>query len=296
MDPRSPVFNLVTVLGQLARHEAGYPIGGSLPFARAIEGRLRNLGGKVHYNARVTRIAVEAGRAIGIDLEGGTRQRADFVVGAGDLRAQLDVLLEGRFRSPAHERLFREAALCVPCVQISFGLDRRFSSGQYVVSNQLELEEPIPFPGGPLRWIHWSCHDHDPTLAPPGGSVVTCILPTEFDAWSELGREASAYREAKTSVASAAAQALEGPMPGFSRAVRTVDVATPLTVRRYTGNFRGSYMTWLGPVQREIIPKNVPGLDRFLMAGMWVSAPGGLPSAVKSGRDAVDVLRHSVPR
>lgn len=297
MDPRSPLLNLVATLGALARRQAGYPIGGSLPFARAIQARLERLGGRLHCGRRVARVAVRGGRATGIELEEGTAVEADFVLAACDLRTTLDALLGGRFPSPAHERLFREAPLSAPAVQVSFGLGRRLAPAAYVVASQLELGQPLPVPGGALSWLGWSRHDHDPTLAPAGGAVVTALLPAEWRSWEALGDEPSAYAEAKEALARRVAGALEGPLPGLSAAIQAVDVATPLTYRRYTGNHQGAYMTWLGEAQRRPIPKEIPGLDRLLLCGMWVAAPGGLPPAVKSARDAVQILckRERVP-
>jgi phytoene dehydrogenase-like protein len=82
--------------------------------------------------------------------------------------------------------------------------------------------------------------------------------------------------------------------PGFSRNIEMTDVVTPLTYVRYTGNWHGSYMTWLldGAFQRahRFIPKTVPGLEGFSMASMWTNAPGGLPGAAGAGRGVIQLL------
>jgi len=57
--PDFPVAGLMMMLGWHAAGDAGYPIGGSLEFSRAIERRYLQLGGKVHYGRRVARILVE---------------------------------------------------------------------------------------------------------------------------------------------------------------------------------------------------------------------------------------------
>ncbi len=65
---------------------------------------------------------------------------------------------------------------------------------------------------------------------------------------------------------------LEQRFPGISRQVEMVDVATPLTFERYTGNWKGSFEG------RLITPQNaypmmkpmrqvLPGLQDFYMCG-----------------------------
>ena len=61
---------------------------------------------------------------------------------------------------------------------------------------------------------------------------------------------------------------------------------------RYTGNWQGSYEGWL-PTPRILgrrIPYTLPGLKNFYMAGHWVVAGGGLPSAALSGRYVAQMI------
>jgi phytoene dehydrogenase-like protein len=290
MDPRSPLLNLVVTLGDLALRRAGYPIGGSLPLARAIEARLLALGGKVSYGTRVAQVLVRAGRAVGVELADGAQIDADCVIAAADLRRMLDALAGAGVRSQAHEELFQREIHAAPTIQVSLGLTRKFPQPAYTVANVAELARPIATPALSLDWIGWSNHDHDPTLAPAEGSVITSLVPAEFGRWERMGHQTPEYEAAKASVAEAVSSALEERMPGLRGAIEEVDVATPLTFQRYTGNHHGAYMSWLGKVQQKCIPKDVPGAEGLLLAGMWVAPPGGLPGAVKSARDAVQIL------
>ena len=72
-----------------------------------------------------------------------------------------------------------------------------------------------------------------------------------------------------------------------------MDVATPLTTERYTGNWQGSMEGWL--ITKETIKtlfgpgmKNtLPGLSNFYMAGQWVAPGGGIPTAGIWGRRVI---------
>jgi phytoene dehydrogenase-like protein len=65
-----PTGAFFMMLGFMAKKSAGYPLGGSLAFARAIEAKYLSLGGKIRYRAKVDRIILEgpsgAGRAVGL--------------------------------------------------------------------------------------------------------------------------------------------------------------------------------------------------------------------------------------
>lgn len=82
--------------------QAGCPMGGSLAFARAIAARFCELGGQIHYRARVEKILVEPhadganSRAVGLRLANGEEHRADWVISAADGHAAIYQLLEGR--------------------------------------------------------------------------------------------------------------------------------------------------------------------------------------------------------
>ncbi|MDD5219211.1 MAG: NAD(P)/FAD-dependent oxidoreductase, partial [Candidatus Bipolaricaulis sp.] len=71
-----------------------------------------------------------------------------------------------------------------------------------------------------------------------------------------------------------------------------MDIATPITWERYTGNWRGSYEGWLmtGTSFWSEMKKTLPGLKDFRMIGQWVAPGGGLPPAVSTARDAIQVL------
>ena len=70
------------------------------------------------------------------------------------------------------------------------------------------------------------------------------------------------------------------------------DVATPVTFKRYTGNWQGSYEGWLMTADNLSLQmkKNLPGLANFYMVGQWVSPGGGLPSGLITGNHVVQVL------
>ena len=137
--------------------------------------------------------------------------------------------------------------------------------------------------------------NQDPTLAPAGKTSLVVMMPSSYEYWKELAQDRAAYKEKKDQVARTVVELLDQRFPGISQQVEMVDVATPLTFERYTGNWKGSFEGWLLTPQNSFIVMNrmrqtLPGLQNFYMCGQWVEPGGGLPTSVMSGRRLVQAL------
>ncbi len=70
-----------------------------------------------------------------------------------------------------------------------------------------------------------------------------------------------------------------------------IDIATPLTFWRNARTWRGAFEGWLpGANVFTHVPKTLPGLERFYLAGQWVEPGGGVPMATMSGRHVVEII------
>ena len=139
------------------------------------------------------------------------------------------------------------------------------------------------------KWIGVRVHSHDPSFAPPGKTVLTSAIFTSHDHWKSLEGNRDAYEAEKECVAQAYLRALEQVWPGISKDVEMINVATPLTFERITGNWKGSITGWkLTPEQSGIaMSRTLPGLENFWMVGHWIFPGGGLPAGVSTGREVI---------
>ena len=274
--------------------DAGYPIGGSLAFAQAIEQRYRELGGEITYGARVEKILVEDGRAVGVRLADGTEHRADDIVSAADGHATIFGLLEGRYASPAIRRAYHTQPIFRPLVQVSLGVARDLSSEPHT------LTFPLPYPGrdrrrGPRGADRPGLRVRPDARAGPASRCWRSCWRRTTTWWAGLARDRGQYEGEKDRIAEAVVQALDQRFPGLARDVEVLDVATPMTWERITGNWRGAYEAWL-PTRGNLMTSlrggtrtTLPGLDRFFMTGQWVSG-GGLPSVAPAARSLVKTI------
>jgi phytoene dehydrogenase-like protein len=292
MEKDYPLLSVVITLALLHIKAGSFPEGGSLEFARAIERRFLNLGGKAFYNCRVEKILEENGLAVGIRLADDREIPGDYVISAADLHTTIYKMLNGKYIEPMHEELFQSCKLIPSSVQVTFGVNMDLSSQPESLG---EFYKPQPIGGHVVDWIMVKNFCFDPTLAPSGKSVVECTLRIEdYEYWEKLAADRTVYNAEKEKIATAIADELESKYPGFKSAIEVTDVATPMTYVRYTGNWKGTYMTWvISPDKAKrfrLIKKTVPGLDNFWLSGMWVQPPGGVPTGAMTSRDIIQII------
>ncbi|MFF2697182.1 phytoene desaturase family protein [Streptomyces cyaneofuscatus] len=284
---------------------AGFPQGGSLGLSRSIEERYLKLGGHVTYRARTEKVLVENDRAIGVELRNGKRYFAEHIVSAADGRTTVYGLLGGRYTGPRIDKLYtdllqRPGTLFPAVVSAFVGLRGDFDPGEaHSTTHLLTDEDGKQLPGALQNSLVVQARSrYCDGFAPPGRSVLHCTYFSDYAYWKELRtRDRKEYRQRKQEVADFVRTFLERRSPGITDRIDLIDVASPATTHRYTGNHNGSILAWKAfsdadDVAARLVGKDrmrLPGLTGFSMAGQWVGM-GGLIRAASTGRFAVQYL------
>ncbi|MBN1375960.1 MAG: NAD(P)/FAD-dependent oxidoreductase [Dehalococcoidia bacterium] len=289
------MFVLMT-MASMHKKQAGYVIGGSMNLSRAIEKRYIDLGGQINYRSRVTKILVEDDCAVGVILEDGSEHRAEYIISAADGHTTIFDMLEGNYIDEKIQIDYEQMPIFQPLIYIGIGVNRKFDDIPPAISGIcLELKDPVIIAGAEQKWLNVRIHNFDQSLAPDGKTLVTVTIESPFDYWSNLHNDTDSYRAEKELVADIVIEQLEERFPGFKSQVEMVDVATPVTFHRYTGNWQGSYEGWLMTPDAVTLKmsKTLPGLHNFYMAGQWVMAGGGIPSGAMTGRFVIQMMCRS---
>ncbi len=290
----APVMMGMFLLAYLHNGNAGFPEGGSLEFARALEKRYLALGGELRYNAQVEKILTENGRAVGVRLYNDEIHRADVVISACDGHTTIFDMLGGQYINRKIRRMYDGHLALHSQVQVSLGVRRDLSAEPHWTTYL--LDQPLLMIGEDRRELGVKHYCFDPSLSPAGKSVLQVMLRSNYAYWQNIfGRRI--YDTEQRQVSDTVIGYLEQHYPGIRADIEFVDEATPLSYERYTNNWLGSTCGWL--LTRETmtmmifgVKKTLPGLQNFYMAGQWVEPGGSVPIAAASGRNVVQMICH----
>lgn len=289
--PDVPVSFTMMILSMVANDEAGLLENGSVGFVLPIEKRYRDLGGRITYRATVEKILVENDRAVGVRLADGSEHSADTVVSAADGYSTIFGMLDGRYADDQTRSRYANWRLLNPYLMVSFGMARQFPDDPPF--NTIRLQRPLIVGNRTAPFIFLRVFNYTEQFAPPGKTVIQVEFEGDWEFWSTLRTEdRPRYYAEKQRIAAEVLERIESLYPGVASQVEVVDVATPYTTWRYTRNHKGSFEGWL-PTPEVImttIPRTLPGLKDFYMAGQWVVPGGGVPTCLYSGRHVAQIL------
>jgi phytoene desaturase len=262
-----------------------FPKGGMHALPRALAARAREIGVTIRYGARVEEVLVTNEGVKGVRLRDGERLDASVVVVNADLPWVYEHLLPGvrRPRDPSRMTYspsawlmlagFRGSAAPAAHHNIHFGADYRAAFDD-LIRDKVEMRDPSILVSVPTFT--------DPSLAPSGHSVLSCLvpvpsLPSALD-WSPDG--ARAFRDRHVTLL----DKLGYPMGGD--ALVCEHITTPMDWEA-AGMARGTpfslshRLSQTALLRPPLHPPRVPGLY-FVGSG---TLPGvGVPLVLVSGR------------
>jgi phytoene dehydrogenase-like protein len=271
--------------------DAGYPVAGFGAMAQQMKDKFEKLGGKIFFNSKVKKIDVTGDVATGIELENGASVSADYLISTISPDILYHKLLDNKYEDPYFEKRLNDrknyptlALTLVPLIvdadMSKFPRRLNFTPKQPVVINKTELKR--------LKINHYG---YSPAFCQNGKTLAEVLLhSSEFEYWHDLKTSSpQTYKQAKEKIAEQVIAEVEAVYPELQGKVKALDVATPATFQRFTGNFRGSYVPFctMPDVEYENHSGVIAGVKNLYPAGQWVFPDGGLPMAALAGKFAV---------
>lgn len=321
---RTPTAMHAGFLHHYLQAGAYYPRGGGQVIGAHLTDVIQTHGGRVRTKARVERILVEGGRAVGVRLRGGEEIRAGVVVSAADFKRTWAELVGEEHLTRRLRRRLKGLEMTLPMFAVYVALD----------VDLRERDTP------PLAWV-WPTNDVDgyyrevaagrcpeqmpvgiscPTAkdpegthsAPPGYSTLELVswAPREHEFWhvtsdpgdgDGYGRD-ERYLRLKEELTQRVLDTAELMIPDLRERMVFCEASTPITQERFTLSTGGScygiapLLRNLGPF-RPRVTTHIPGL--FLaggstehMFGINATIWGGMGTAAAVlGRDLVQEVR-----
>lgn len=271
--------------------EAPAPLGGSQQVIFHMADRYKEAGGELHLKSRVANLILENNRVTGIEMEDNTRHMADHVIWAGDGHTLIYHILGGNFVSERITNMHENWIPVKPIVHVLMGVDMDLSEKPHRII--FETDESITIAGKEQHWLTMIHHCFDPSMAPQGKSAVEVWYDTEYEYWEDLYKDRAAYKAEKKRIADHTIRQLDKRWPGFASKIEVIDVPTPATYKRYTGNWKGSPDGWYVTPDniRNMEPiRTLPGLEGLQMVGQWTAPFMGTVLSTLSGRQAIQLM------
>ena len=313
---------------------AWFPRGGSGQIARMIEERIRATGGEIRLCQDVDDILIDNGRAVGVRVTDrrsvpvSYEERAPIVISGVGARETYTRLLPTTGPVGALTASVRESIA-------------RLGHGGSAVTVYLTLDHYPADVDGSNVWVNTSegpddleqmteglCQGRPQSafISFPGiksgdrhatVEIVSFAQPEAFDRWSGTrpGMRGEDYERMTSAMARGLIDLADTAIPGLKDAVRSVEVATPLTIEHFTshesGCFYGLPLTperFAADLSSPSTPINglyltgqdagMPGIVGSALAGMaaacTVLGPAGYPRIMRALRDQVPTQDHAV--
>lgn len=253
---KTPLVAHAYFMYQYIKSGGWYPKGGGQVIPAHLLDVIRSHGGAVRTQARVERILVEGGRAVGVRLETGETLRAPVVVSNADVkRTYLELVGREHLRRRTVRRIERYR-MAFPLTPVYLGLDvdvgEIMGATQYWAHKTTDIEgryrhlaEGRMDPDFPLYITSTTLKDPDnPHVAPPGCSAVLlmAVMPSQHEFWrvgegpaagEKYGKKPE-YRAVKEQFADALIERAAELIPGLEEHIVWREAGTPITNERYT--------------------------------------------------------------
>ncbi|NET10787.1 MAG: carotene isomerase, partial [Symploca sp. SIO2B6] len=243
---KTPMINAGMVFSD--RHYGGvrYPKGGVGKIAEALAKGLENVGGQIHYKARVTQILLERGQAVGVRLASGQEYFAKRVISNATRWDTFESLVS--LTDLPYEKL--------PNLEEQW--QTRYQKSPSFFSMHLGVKADVIPPETDCHHIlleDWSTMEApygtlfvsiptllDPDLAPDDHHIFHVFTPSWMSDWQGLSSQE--YEQKKEAIATQLIHRLDAIFPGFEAALDYQELGTPRTHRRFLGRVDGTY----GPI------------------------------------------------
>lgn len=267
--------------------------GTSQSLSQAFVDIIEENGGDVWLNNGASRILATGGRVYGVVTDNGEKVDCPYVVcNANPMTTCLDLIGRDEIPDWYLRRLGAGSGgastfnvyLGLDCDYADLGLKNHetFVNTDYDLDGHYRLMKRA-IEAEPAEAAVTAYNAVDRSYSPPGTTMMVITMIARADQWLELSPEQ--YAETKQAVADRVIGLAERVAPDIRKHIEEVEIATPLTNARYTGNPAGSIIgfneTFSGTGMVRM-PARGP-LEGLYFSNAWVNIGGGYEPSIVSG-------------
>jgi len=273
--------------------------GGSQSISDALHGVIEEHGGVVKLNTTVEKIVVEDGAVKEVRTKNDACYRAPLVISNANANATL-LNMVGADKLPANyvEKL-EKMPIGVSAMVLYMGVDkdyREFFQGAHEVfiNESLDQEKNYEYfytnntELSPFLLTNYSVLV--PTVAPEGHNVLILAVYLDYE-WNDVWqfyKDREAYETFKSEVARKYIARSEKFLPGLSEHIRSLSIATPPTLERFTLNTKGTFYGFHNLPKYALLNRlaQETPIKGLYLAGQWTFPGPGQSAVLQSGLSA----------
>lgn len=265
--------------------------GTSQALSNAFSDTIEEKGGRVHLNCGIKKIVVEKGKVVSVITDEGDEIAADYVMcNANPIHVCYDLI--GKDHVPtSYLKAIMQGRIAVSTFNIYMGLDcsaeelglrehEIFVNDTYDMDEQYRSMASI---GKQKYWVLTNYNSADPDFSPKGTSVLVITCLVDGKAWMRIPPER--YVDIKNRMAEIMLEEAEKLLPGLRDHIAVIEVSTPRTNMRFSGNPEGSILGTDYSLTGSSMfrPSNRGPLKGLYFANAWVRVGGGFETCITGG-------------
>lgn len=292
-----PVWDYLTMGGY-------YPEGGSEKLTGAFLSTLREYGGEVRLFTGARKIIIKNKCAKGVLTEKDEFLEADYFISNVDARSTFLNLIGKQFLPKQYIRTIEMMQPSVSIFQIYMGLncdlkDKGYNDYEIFYNPNYDMDRQYFAISDYSKAEEWffciAIHSNiNPGICPRGKSILSITVLSDYDSWAKFSR--NEYVKHKKICAFNIVKQAEKIIPGLSSYIERMEEATPLTMERYTGSYKGAVYGWSQIVSQGGINRlrNVTPIKNLYLSGAWTRMGGGISMVTVSGALAARSILNNI--
>ncbi|MCX6562857.1 MAG: NAD(P)/FAD-dependent oxidoreductase [Candidatus Aminicenantes bacterium] len=311
--PPSKLASIYYALPTIGYLEQGgyYPVGKSQKISDAFVKFIRDKGGEVKLGARVEKILSQGGAATGVKTKDGTEYSGRVVVSNADAFGTFRVLLNEPDLLKDYLARLDKFGVSLSSFQIFLGLKKDLVRETGLKDTEIFYETDYDPEAGYRVALEASVERSGFGLtlydnlykgySPEGKNTVSIITLQGYEPWKKFEADyfkgnKTAYKAEKERQARILIEKAEKALlPGLSKAIEVMEIGTPLTNVRYTGNHRGAIYGWDQTLDNSAPRRlaHATPIKNLYLSGAWTSPGGGYSAVISSGLECFAEIMRS---
>ncbi len=277
-----------------------YLKGGSQVISQALADTIVKNGGEIKYNCGANKILTKQGKAVGVVDDNGVEYRCEKIISnISPVHTYFNLLDPEEIPESAKEYL-KSYTVGISALTCFMGLDCEpkdigFTDSFNLIYENTNANESFKSSHKLLPEIDpiiATCYTvDDPTVSPPGTSIITAGCLKYGEPWIELSSEK--YYETKYKAADIIIERLEKRFPGIRSHIEEIEVATPLTHMRYLNHPGGAIYGFEQDLKSSVFffPRD-NHIENLVFASGWVNICGFGPNYMYGNTVASGLLEE----